>query len=255
MKTVSAIFTAFLVAAGPSAWPQCTPNASNTALITPDTITNFVSGVVGQPYTQVVYLHPPDDTTTNVPPFGMITVNITNITLDAVDNLPPGLAYACNPGTCIYPGGVSGCALISGTPTMAGTFVLDIAITSNGTVTIIGNTIPVSQQDTIQSYRIIIDPPATGIAAAGASPADAILYVRDAPAGIEATVHLATAQDVRLSVGDLAGRTLYSERLAVPSGTHPVLLAAPAPAPGIYVLTVRTASGLLTRKFAVTGAR
>jgi len=255
MKTVPALLAAALAVAGPSAWSQCTPNASNTALITPDTVTNFVSGVVGQPYMQVVYLHPPNDTTTNVPPFGNITVNVTNITLDAVDNLPPGLAYACNPGTCIYPGGVSGCALISGTPTMAGTYVLDIAITSNGTVTIIGNTIPVSQQDTIQSYRIIIDPPATGIAAAGTSPADAILFVQDGPAGIEATVHLAASQDVDASVTDLAGRTLYSDRLAVPSGTHPLLLPAPSPAPGIYVLTVRTASGLLTRKFAVTRAR
>jgi hypothetical protein len=243
------LVAAGLLAAGRAA-AQCTPIPSNTALITPDTITNFVSGTVGQPYTQIIYIHPPDDTSANVPPFGNINVTVVNITLDNVGNLPPGLSYVCNPANCVYPGGVSGCAVISGTPTVPGMYVLDIAITSNGTVTIIGQTIPVSQQDTIQSYRIVVDPAASGIAQFESGAGLQIGPVLAGPGGLTVYLESAMAGPVEWAVYDMTGRLVFAQVAGVVPGPNTVLLPAHAPGPGLYVLSARTATGAATKRFA-----
>jgi hypothetical protein len=251
MKTIGILLAGAWVLAAAQAGAQCTPIPTNTALITPDTVTNFVSGTVGQPYNQVIYIHPPDDTTANVPPFGNINVTVTNITLDNVGNLPPGLSYVCNPASCIYPGGVSGCAVISGTPTLAGTYVLDIAITANGTVVIIGQTIPVAQQDTIQSYRIVVDPAASGIAQAEHGAGLQIGQVVAGPGGLTVYLESAVAGPVEWAVYDMSGRQVLGQAAAVVPGANAVGLQASPPGPGIYLLTARTAGGTATKRFAV----
>lgn len=156
------ILSFFVLALGTvNGYAQCTPNTSITqAGIYPDSATGLAPGVVGQAYSQEMQLRVPLDTLVDLLGTGTPSlVPITSITLTAFNNLPAGLTYACNPPTCVFPGGTNGCVLISGTPVVAGTFV-PLAVTSTlGTV--FG--FPVTQVDTIDYYVITINNSSTGL--------------------------------------------------------------------------------------------
>lgn len=105
---------------------QCTPDPQYTEPgIYPDSATNFAPACVNQPYTQLITNVVPQDTTLVVPPIPVpITATIDSIVLTGVTGLPPGMSLSCNPTGCSYPGGTTGCAIISGTCTVAGTYNL-----------------------------------------------------------------------------------------------------------------------------------
>ena len=111
-------------------------SASVQAQCVPDSTINASSGVfpavpaeacAGQPYSQVLtVVIPPDTTITN--PFPL-TVPIDSVTIDNVVGLPPGLTYQCVPASCGFPGGTSGCILVSGTVTVPDTYDISIVAT------------------------------------------------------------------------------------------------------------------------------
>ena len=105
----------------------CTPdpqytNTSTQNGIYPDTLTDFDTAYVGVPYNQLVTIVIPPDTT--VPILGPIPWDST--VLNSVSGLPTSLSYACwnqngfgNPARCAWKGNSIGCAIITGTPTVA----------------------------------------------------------------------------------------------------------------------------------------
>jgi len=104
---------------------QCTPDPQYTSPgIYPDSATNFAAACSGEAYTQLITNVVPADTTVTVPIFGQITADIDSIVLVDVTGLPPGMDLACNPTSCAYPGGQTGCAIISGTCNTPGTYNL-----------------------------------------------------------------------------------------------------------------------------------
>lgn len=109
-----------------TAQAQCTPDAQYTeAGIYPDSATNFLPACVGEPYVQLVTNVVPADTTITQPPIPIpITLNINSIGLDSVSGLPPGMTLACSPNSCVFDGGTTGCAVISGTCNVPGTYNL-----------------------------------------------------------------------------------------------------------------------------------
>lgn len=131
---------------------QCTPDPSLTSSgIYPDSATNFVGGCVGQPYEQVVQNVVPTDTT--VPVFGFpVPATIDSIKLVNVSGLPPGMNYSCNPNSCAFLGGATGCAVISGTCNSTGTYNLVFDLTAYVTV----QGLPQSQDFTLTYYKIVI---------------------------------------------------------------------------------------------------
>lgn len=130
----------------------CNPDPSLTAPgIYPDTLLPVCAGV---PFTETITFIVPVDTTVNVPPFGIFTLPIDSITLDDVINVPAGMSYGCNPGTCVFPGNSSNCILFSGTPTVAGVYDIQVAITSY--VTVLGG--PITASDTISLYTFTVHP-------------------------------------------------------------------------------------------------
>ncbi len=248
------LLTILFICAGTGAsLAQCTPNPANTALITPDTVTNFVSGTVGQPYTQVAHVHPPSDTMANVPPFGNLTVNIDDITINNFGNLPPGLSYTCNPASCIFPGGLSGCVDITGTPTTPGTYELEVAITTNGSVVVLGQTIPVTQQDTIRSYRIIIDPASVGIAETGSL--HGMYGLMADGSSLAVTIEARQPAMAELMLIDLFGHRVMVTDYPFAAGTNTLRLPLPPLAAGIYIFSARTGDSMLTGKLLVTQDR
>ncbi len=101
----------------------CTPDTQYTVVgLYPDSLPN---GNIGSFYEQVVHVVIPQDTTAELPPFGTLEVDICQLRLDSIPNLPAGMTYICNTPDCIWivdhtPGVINrACVTLSGTPTEA----------------------------------------------------------------------------------------------------------------------------------------
>jgi hypothetical protein len=123
--------------------PSCTLNptfiAGTKVGIFPDSATNFISGTVGVPYIQNLTVKVPVDTTSVIGGFCFKKVIVTSPNTTNY-NFPPGLALgsmgvAVVTGTANgapslqFAGGTNNCASIYGTPTMAGSYTLEIKVT------------------------------------------------------------------------------------------------------------------------------
>ena len=80
---------------------------------------------INMAYSSVITVSVPADTT--LPIIGVTPIDSARIS--AINGLPPGLTFQCNPASCGFPGGTLGCILLSGTVTDA---------------SLIGNTYPLS---------------------------------------------------------------------------------------------------------------
>ncbi|MCB0396743.1 MAG: T9SS type A sorting domain-containing protein [Flavobacteriales bacterium] len=91
---------------------QCTPDPQYTkGGIYPDSVTNLPPAYVGTPYSETITLVVPADTVK-----GPFTIPIDSVVLKGFVGFPPGFTYACNPNRCVWPGGTTGCVVITGTP-------------------------------------------------------------------------------------------------------------------------------------------
>ena len=137
----------------------CMPDSQYTASgIYPDTLPNTC---VNEPYSQTVTLVIPEDTVIGFP------VDIDSVVLQDVIGLPPGLSYLCEPTNCSFAGGTNSCVLVSGTPTVPGTYEIDIA-TVYHVSSFVG---PVAVPDTQEAYYTIVvsDAPSLSVSTTGAS--------------------------------------------------------------------------------------
>ena len=135
---------------------QCTPNsnyADSSWGIWPDTTTNFAPANLNSSYSQTVDFKVPNDAGLLDPAYNGFPIG--SITLDNVNNLPPGISYVCDNSTCGWNADDLGCALMSGTPTVTGTFDITLDVTVNIS-SFFGN-IPVPQS--FGGYRIIVNGP------------------------------------------------------------------------------------------------
>lgn len=152
MKKLLLIATmAFIGSFGANA--QCTPDGTYTeAGIYPDSATNFAAACVGVPYTQLITNVVPADTCAQIlpAPAPCITFSMDSVVLVDVTGLPPGMSYSCNPSSCTYLGGSTGCAVISGTCNTAGTY--NIVFTLDAYVG--GQSTP--QSFTLDYYKIVV---------------------------------------------------------------------------------------------------
>jgi len=109
-------------------YSQCTPDVNcidtdDPGEICPEALPN---GVLNMPYNTVVTFIPPATAD-----LGNGSVSIFKIKITEVLNLPPGLTWETNPANAefIVTNPITrGCALVSGTPTVAGTYPLTIKV-------------------------------------------------------------------------------------------------------------------------------
>ena len=152
------LFMSFSIVAIFSANAQCTPDPQYTSPgIYPNEATGFVSGCVGVPYSQLVTNVVPADTVVIV--FGTpVSLPINDIEITSFTGLPPGFTVVYYDGENtsnpvdggIFEGGTTGCALITGTSSVAGTYDL--------TITVIPTVGGVAQSATIIDwYTIVIE--------------------------------------------------------------------------------------------------
>jgi hypothetical protein len=150
-KLLLAITVFFGTAAAVSA--QCSPDPQYTSPgVYPDSATNFSNACVGEPYSQLITNVVPADTTVQLIPGFPVTLPIDSIVVTNVQGLPPGMNFACNPAGCAYPGGTTGCAVISGVCNTPGTYnlIIDLSAYVGGVAT--------PNNFTLTYYRIIVDP-------------------------------------------------------------------------------------------------
>src|ERR1700741_3016315 len=147
--------------------PQCQFDYAWLALghdgVFPDSATNFMSGIVGQPYVQHITVKVPYDTTDatlGTVHFAHIDLQ-TNISSPVNYGLPPGLSLAGTPSNFHFPGNDTSCMVIYGTPTTAGTYFLSFKLKTYVTE-IPGFAV---NTQTITYYFIDILPAGTGIPA------------------------------------------------------------------------------------------
>lgn len=128
---------------------QCTPDNSITKpgfypSLLPD-------AAVGVAYNQVLQFKIIKDTTVIV--FGNPTAaTIDSATIVKVNGMPDGLTFQLNKPRKTYTPAEVGCALISGTPTKAGTFKLQIVLKIYAKLGILA----VAQADTIKNFSIVV---------------------------------------------------------------------------------------------------
>lgn len=148
------LFVAATFVVGMSVKAQCSPDPQYTdAGIYPDSATNFAPACVGEPYTQLITNVVPADTTIDV--FGFpATIPIDSITVNDVTGLPPGMTFSCNPASCSYPGGTTGCAVIEGTCNTPGEYVLTIELSAY----VGGAGAGGAQNFTLSYYKIVVSP-------------------------------------------------------------------------------------------------
>lgn len=103
---------------------QCTPDPTQTEPgIYPDSATGFADACMGIYYEQLITNIVPADT--NVLVFGIpILTSIDSVVIDSLNGLPPGMSFECNPNSCVFPGGETGCAIITGICSVVGDYPL-----------------------------------------------------------------------------------------------------------------------------------
>lgn len=124
--------------------PTCTLDpifiSSNRVGVWPDSVTNFISGTVGQPYEQNLTVKVPKDTTSSGLRFCFNRFEITTPNGVTNYNMPPGLTIGASNtslnGASVngapslkLPGNANNCASIYGIPTTAGSYTLSIKVT------------------------------------------------------------------------------------------------------------------------------
>ncbi len=106
-------FSLLAIALSVGAFAQCTPDPSVTKPgISP---AKLPDGIVGEPYSQVVTLLVPADSS-NVYQGTLYNVTIYSATVVSINDLPPGFGYEANKPSRTWRGGEKGCARLFGNP-------------------------------------------------------------------------------------------------------------------------------------------
>jgi hypothetical protein len=265
MKKLYVLFLSVLSFCGAAQVASCSLDpvfiASNKKGIWPDSATNFVSGTVGSPYLQNLSVKVPIDTVTGFGTFCFNRIEVSTPNGYTNFNLPPGLSMLAGNNVTVasgiykFPGNANTCALLSGTPTTAGSYTLQFKVQPYVTPT--GGSCPAS--------------PNVSGGSALTSPSTLSYYIINiaAAAGIKeevssATMHLSNAPNpftnktqIKFSVKDesiakftvynLLGSKIFEEKIRTVPGENSYELNAGDWSGGMYLYTVQyknyTASG------------
>ncbi|MFH0894203.1 MAG: T9SS type A sorting domain-containing protein [Bacteroidota bacterium] len=220
---------------------QCTPDPLITSPgIYPDTL---ASGVVGQPYTQVLTVVVPLDTIILGFPTNIDSLVVTNIT-----GLPPTITYQCNVPHCSFPGNSTGCALFSGTPVAADTGIHVVHIIGNGYVSALpGTAIPFDDSSlTMKVY------PATGISG---NTVYSFEVMQNSPNPFISTTEISYtvphAQDVDFKITSILGQVQHQEVLKAKNGKNTFVFNAKKLQSGVYFYTLTSKGQKVTHRMVV----
>lgn len=240
----------------------CTPNvtclpAGKTYGFCPDTIVNLPTAYLNTPYSTVISFKVP----ANGQDWGYPLVSVSKAEIykngatgtyaDGFLNMPPGIGYQCSgvSGKCEWPGGSTGCLLVTGTPTSLGLYNIRVVVKSyavGGALTLL---------DTAYGYKINVLPESAGFANLNNSKFDLSQNIPN-PVNGETLISFNTLKsgNVSFKIFDLLGKEVYTTNIKSRIGyneitfnTHDYRLK-----PGVYFYSINNGSETLTRRMVVS---
>jgi hypothetical protein len=255
--------------------PTCSLNptfiASNKIGVWPDSATNFISGVVGQPYVQNITVKVPKDTTASgitmcfnrfvlsTPsgtvnyslPSGLIIGSSTSAVANGTVNGSPSLKF---------PGNANNCASIYGTPTTAGSYTLAFLVEAyatpafpscSSTPNVSGGSVVSSQ---VLRYYIINILPATttGLLDIGKDKMALYQNVPNPFSDVTDVIFYVEGEDLAtVTVYNALGSVVNEQTIRTVPGENKVTLKASNMASGTYIYTLKYKNALTTKRMMV----
>lgn len=215
--------------------------------VNPDTIVNFAPAAINTFYVQQIDVLVPE----NGAFAGLDFATVDSASISTISGLPAGLSYECADQLstpCTFPGGSLGCGVVSGIPSEAGVFELDIVLTIYANF--LGT--PLDVPFAADNYRIIVDGPVNTHQAAqlvfGLSPAV------PNPASNLTRLRVASPRDgmAVITVFDLIGKKTMERNHMLRAGENEVPLRLESMDTGIYIYRVDAFGESLSGRFAVS---
>lgn len=223
--------------------------------IWPDSATNFSSGQVGVPYAQNITIKVPLDTVQTP-----VKICFTRFELLVPPsypnyNLPPGLTLTGNPSSLKFPGNANSCAIISGTPTTAGTYTLHFQVDVYGTTIFSSQSCPTPVNPNTGSkistqnidYYIINISPASGIAEKSFAQ-NFQLFPQPASGQLFISFQSPTSETLQFNLTDITGKTISTQKINTVTGNNTITIDVSNIESGIYFYTITNQTEKMTGK-------
>ena len=250
------LFSLMFISMSGIAVSQCTPDPT---IIDPggypDSATGLSNGMVGVAYNQVIQVRTFFDTTATINIGGVpfnANFELDSITILGVSGLPPGLTYACNPGTCQFLASSNGCLLLSGTPVTAGVYPITVDIIARGKITNLGN-ISYGQPMSVTYYTITID---TNSGVIEMLPKDKLSMSQNLPNPFKnkSVVYFNSPVNTKLDfkIYNILGKNIFSETISAKRGVNTYTINAENLSSGIYMYSINTGTANITRRMVIS---
>jgi hypothetical protein len=239
------LFTVALVISGIiTVNAQCTPDIMCTSLVCPDTVANLPHAQATFLYTTTMTVVVPTDTTVS-----SIPATVDSIMFNSVTGLPTGFTATADKSA--WPGGTSGCLLITGTTTnaQAGLHKLTINITAYGTTAFGAATLPIP----LAGYKIIVDS-SNGISTLNLN-RFALSQNNPNPFSSNTTIEFSSSNtDVyNFTVTNIIGEVVFNKIVNAVSGINKIEFSAANLPSGIYMYKLGNKSEVYTKRMIVSG--
>ncbi len=255
-----------LLTAGVAQAQVCTPQLIYTSLGIPGVYPNpalqntLASGTPGVAYNETLTIIVPQDTTINlsaifgIPGFPSVSVSVNYQVVSGITGLPAGVTYACDPANCQVPGNSNGCVKLSGTPTTAGMYSVNMATSYNVTIPagipLIGGT----PQNVPFPGGLTWSMP-IGVTAVKDAQSNSLYIAHNAPNPFHGTTsirfHAPKASAITFEVTDLSGKQLHAENFRAIVGDNQFTYDASLLAPGIYIYKISNGENAVSSKMVV----
>lgn len=239
---------------------QCSPDPQyvNAGIYPTPVQIGLISVPVNTAWSQTLTVNVPADTTIDLSsiiglPVPPVTASVNYQEITNITGLPTGVTYACNPASCNWTGGATGCVELSGTPTITGQYTFGIESNLNinvpPLVPVIGGQaidIPVP----VPYQMEVTNPNAIDLATVNGFFVD-----QNAPnpftgqTSIE--VYLPFAADLHMEIFDLTGKVIQEQRFANVSGLNKLVVDASGLTPGVYFYRVDNGEESMVRKMII----
>lgn len=202
-------------------------------------------------------------------PGGAGNLGVTSATITGVTGLPSGLTYGeCAPGSCVIPGGTTGCFNIYGTPDASntpGSFEIEITVTVAGTVVVLPQSVDLTfpPDPTFNLFDFPLDPYAIDLRAANqCTNSNSNLLEKELTVGTNApnpfsevtTIEIESQKsgNYTFTVTNLLGEKISEKEYTFSTGTNIIEYNASELSNGIYIYSISNELGNISNKMIVS---
>lgn len=202
-------------------------------------------------------------------PGGAGNLGVTSATITGVTGLPAGLTYGeCSPGSCVIPGGTTGCFNIYGTPDASNTpgeYEIEITVTVAGTVLVLPQSVELvfPPDPTFNLFDFPLDPYAIDLRAANQctnsnyNPLEKELSVgNNTPNPFSGMtmieVESQKSGNYTFTVTNLLGELISEKEYAFSTGTNTIEYDGSGLSNGIYIYSISNELGKISNKMIVS---